>query len=51
MCRFGMLASLFVREASLLIDSELFRPYEIAARLWEDLVPFLVAVNWREIRF
>ena len=35
-----MLASLFAREASLLIDSELFRPYEIASHLWEGHVPF-----------
>ena len=35
-----MLATLFAREASLLIDSELFRPYEIASHLWEGHVPF-----------
>ena len=35
-----MLASLFAREASLLIDAELFRPYEIASHLWEGHVPF-----------
>ena len=35
-----MLASLFAREASLLIDSELFRPYQIASHLWEGHVPF-----------
>ena len=35
-----MLASLFAREASVLIDAELFRPYEIASHLWVGHVSF-----------
>ena len=40
MCCYGLLASLFAREASLLNDAEFSHPYEIASHLWVGYVPF-----------